>query len=142
MQMARMSEEFKKLWKERVAKDDKLKKAIQYWVRESDRPHFMSRSEEWKRKVLNMSYNEREIVINENKLIQELRTGWMLNEPITHGQEVYSDLEEAEEGKEVVVGFKNYKVLEHVGVLTKVEAEKQNKWAIVDKNEIDLYSWL
>ena len=102
----------------------------------------MSRSEEWKRKVLNMSYNEREIVINENKLIQELRTGWMLNEPITHGQEVYSDLEEAEEGKEVVVGFKNYKVLEHVGVLTKVEAEKQNKWAIVDKNEIDLYSWL
>lgn len=34
----------------------------------------------------------------------------------------------------MIVGFKSYRVMEHLGALTKVEAEKQTKWAIMDKN--------
>ena len=45
-------------------------------------------------------------------------------------------------GKEAMVGFKSAKVMEHLGLMTKVESEKQNKWAIIEKNEIDVYSWL
>ena len=38
------SGQFKKMWKARVMKEEKLKKCINYWVRESDRPHFLPKS--------------------------------------------------------------------------------------------------
>ena len=56
-----------------------LKKAINYWVRESDRPQFLSMSDEWKRKITNLSYSEKEVLVNMNRATQEKRTKWMLN---------------------------------------------------------------
>ena len=44
-------------------------------------------------------------------------------------------------GKEAIVGFKSARVMEHLGLMTKVESDRQNKWAIIEKNEIDVYSW-
>lgn len=66
----------------------------------------------------------------------------MVEENILESAEIYSEIEEMEIGKEAIVGFKSAKVMDHLGLMTKVEYDKQNKWAIIEKNEIDVYSWL
>ena len=45
MKIAHKNEDFKRRWIEKVSSNEGLKKAINYWVRESDRPQFLSMSD-------------------------------------------------------------------------------------------------
>jgi len=47
----------------------------------------------------------------------------------------------AEVGSVVQVGFKKVTVKEHLGLLTRVDYERQNRWCIVERNELDVYNW-
>lgn len=58
----------------------------------------------------------------------------MIEEEILESPEIYSDIDETEVGKEATVGFKSVTIVEHLGLITKVEHEKQSKWGVVEKN--------
>ena len=55
----------------------------------------------------------------------------MIEESILENAEIYSQIEEMEIGKDAIVGFRSAKVMDHLGLMTKVESDKQNKWAII-----------
>lgn len=59
-------------------------------------------------------------------------------------QQIYSDLEEVEIGKDIVIGYKKYRVVEKMCLLNKVENEdhcvigrSSNRWAVLERNELD-----
>ena len=53
---------------------------------------------------------------------------------------MYSELELTDINKNVVVGFRSFKVIDRLGILTKVEDEwKLARWAVLERNDIDTY---
>ena len=134
MQMASKSSEFKDKWISKVKHNEGLKKAIAFWARESDRPQFLLMSDEWKRKIINLSYPEKQVLVGKNRVVQEKRTKWMLsadNEP----QNITSELNLSSSGQELIIGFRSFIVKEHLGILTKLQDEKGLcKWAVLERN--------
>lgn len=96
-------------------------------------------SDDWKRKVINLGYAEKDALLNKNRQTQEARTRWMLGEqhsPV----EVSSEMEMGKNGDEIVVGFKSYIVREQLGLLTKLEDEKKSvRWGLLERNDIECY---
>lgn len=53
---------------------------------------------------------------------------------------MYSELELTDINKNVVVGFRSFKVIDRLGILTKVEDERKlARWAVLERNDIDTY---
>lgn len=77
-----------------------------------------------------------------NKYHLENRMGWLLDKETEVKQEIYSDIDDEDTNRDLNIRNKRFKVKEHLGLLKRVEIDGQEKWGILEKNELDLYSSL
>ncbi len=66
--------------------------------------------------------------------------GWILEKDSQVKQEIYSDLDDEDSNRQLNIRNKRFKVKEHLGLLKRVEIDGQEKWGILEKSELDLYS--
>ena len=55
-----------------------LAKILRYWMKEAEHPHYLGKSDEFKRKVGSVSYEEKYHLESVNKAMLEKRVNWMI----------------------------------------------------------------
>lgn len=98
-------------------------KTLKYWLKEAERPQYLYKSEDFKRKVASLSFEEKNQIQIKNKYIQEKRLNWMVEKETKETQFYDSDIEEGGLSKEILIRNKKFKIKEHLGLIKKIEMD-------------------
>ncbi len=113
MQIAARSIHFMKKWKSHILDKENLydmAKTIKYWLKEADHPQYLYKSDDFKRKIASVTYDEKYQIEAANKAVLEKRVNWMVEREINHPDLYESDIEGSPVNSEVIIRNKKVRI--------------------------------